>query len=624
MRSVSWIVLLGWGCTEYGLGSKPEKDRGSETETDEDDGDDDDDDDDDDDTTVPLECGDMSAPSEAIPLNLACDVPPATGTFTPITEWSLAGYFAYGPPVVGQLTDDDGDGLINAADTPDIVFMPNNYTGLVSVNGITGQVQWQNPLVSDGLSGVAIGDVDGDGIPEIAAANGPGQLVLLDNLGNILWTAYFNNGNLMSFLYPSIADMDGDGLAEIIAGRNIMDWQGNVVGAGTLGVGGVPNQGSPTYVEGSVAVPVDLDGDGLLEVVTGNAAYNRDGSIKYSNSLPDGCPAVADFDLDGEPEIVMVTGSSVYTLESDLTPTGWSASFPGTNYLGPPAADDLDGDGVPEFVVVGASEMRAYTWSGSLLWTQAVQDYSGAAGAVMFDFEQDGYPEVVYADEDWVRVFNGLDGSIKLSSPDHSSATGFETPAVADVDNDGHVEIMMLHGSGPVGLTVLGDQANSWPPGRQVWNQHAYSITNVEDDLGLPVSQPPNWATHNNFRSGDAGLPPSSWHDVVAEVVEVCLDECPDRLWLLVRVHNQGTQEIAAGLPVVVRAGEGGPIVVTATFPAPIPSGFTSEGLTVEVDATLLGGAEAYVEVDRDGLDVSSLGECDEDNNEQGSGAACP
>ncbi|MEQ1567947.1 MAG: VCBS repeat-containing protein, partial [Myxococcota bacterium] len=567
--------------------------------------------------TVPTEpapeCGPMGAAAEAVPLNLACDVPPQTGTFVPVTEWELAGYNAYGPPVVGQLSDDDGNGVIDAADTPDILFLPNNYTGLVSVNGATGAIQWQSPFATDGASGVAIGDVDGDGVPEIAAANGPNTLVLLDNLGNLIWSRALSNWDVDFFLYPSIADLDGDGLAELIAGRTILDWLGNVVGVGSLGAGAIPNQ-SGSWVEGSISVAADLDGDGLQEVVTGNAAYNRDGSLKYSNTLPDGCPAIADFDLDGAPEVVMVSGSTVRTLESDLTPTGWSGSFPG-NYLGPPAVDDLDGDGAPEFVVVGSNEMRAYRWDGSLLWSKPVQDASGAAGPILFDFEMDGYPEVVYADEEWVRVFNGLDGSVKLESPDHASATGFETPMVADVDNDGHVEIAMLHGWGPSGLTVFGDASNSWPAGRQVWNQHAYSITNVSDDLGIPPVPAQNWMDYNNFRSGDAGLPPSTWNDALAEVVDVCLDECPDRLYLLVRVGNLGTEEIAAGIGVVVRAGEGGPIVASAVVPTPIASGWTSDGITVEVASADLGGAEPWVEVDRDGADLGWLAECDEDND---------
>ena len=329
---------------------------------------------------------------------------------------------------------------------------------------------------------------------------------------------------------------------------------------------------------------------------------------------PTVCPAVADFDLDGEPEIVTVSGSTVRTLESDLTPTGWSVSFVGTNYVGPPAVDDLDGDGQPDFVVAGANEIRAYTWSGALLWSSPVQDFSGAAGPVLFDFERDGYPEVVYADEAYVRVFNGLDGTIKLESSDHASATGFETPIVADVDGDGEVEIVMLHGSGAYGLTVYGDLDHSWPPGRQVWNQHAYSITNVDDDLGLPAGQAANWEDFNNFRSGDAGLPPSAWRDAVPEVVETCLEECPDRIVIWVRVRNEGTEAIEAGLPIAVRAGKDGPYVASVAVGEVIASGWSSAAVAVEVAAADLGGADPWVEVDRDLAGSQSLFECDEGN----------
>ena len=66
-------------------------------------------------------------------------------------EWNLAGYNAYGPPVVGQLNDDNGDGAINSQDTPDIVYSLNSGGGLVSVNGKTGLVQWTSNAILMGL-----------------------------------------------------------------------------------------------------------------------------------------------------------------------------------------------------------------------------------------------------------------------------------------------------------------------------------------------------------------------------------------------------------------------------------------------------------------------------------------
>ncbi|MFK7930790.1 MAG: FG-GAP repeat domain-containing protein [Myxococcota bacterium] len=570
-----------------------------------------------------LECKPFdAAPAIDISLNDACDVPPAEGGFTPVVEWNVTGNHGYGPPVVGQLNDDNGDGLINNSDMPSICYVQNNSQGLICMRGDTGQVEFTTTGGRgswDGLSGLAIGDVDGDGVPEIAVANGPSSLTLFSNEGDVLWTADRLSNTNTYFSYPSIADLDGDGLAEIILGRVIMEHDGRVVGTGNLGSGAVPNAGG-SFSEGSVPVPVDLDGDGELEVVVGNAAYRKDGSTKYSNSLSDGCVAVADMDLDGEPEVIIVSGNRVYTAESDMSLTGWSATF-ASNYIGPPAIDDLDGDGYPEFVVQAQNTMRAYRWDGSILWTASVNDYSGAAGVILFDFELDGYPEVIYADETHVRVFNGRDGTIKLSSSEHASYTGFETPVVADVDGDSEVEIVMLHGhavSGmPYGISVYGDADHSWPQGRSVWNQHAYSITNVNDDLSIPSAQPANWDEFNNFRSADGGLPPSTWNDLQAEVVEVCTDECPKRLLLQIRVRNAGTQDITGTIPIVVRAGEQGPIIARTAAPGGVVSGRSTDGIEIEVNPADLGGAVPWVEVDINNADASTITECDEDNNRQ-------
>lgn len=583
------------------------------------------------DTSEPTpECAPFEqAPAMDVDLNDACDIPPSEGTFTPIVEWNVTGRHGYGPPVVGQLDDDNRDGVIDARDMPSICYVQNNGSGVVCMRGDTGEVEFETTGGRgswDPLSGLAIGDVDGDGVPEMAVANGPASVTLFDNRGDPLWTATGLSNTNSYFSYPSIADLDGDGLAEIVLGRVIIAHDGRVIGTGNLGSGAVPNQGYPTLTEGSVPVPVDLDGDGLLEVVVGNAAYNRDGSVKYSNGLQDGCVAVADMDLDGEPEVIIVSGNRVYTAESDMSLTGWSAAF-SSNYIGPPAIDDLDGDGVPEFVVQAQNEMRAYRWDGTVLWTARVTDSSGAAGVILFDFEMDGYPEVVYADETHVRVFNGRDGSVKLSSAEHASYTGFETPIVADVDGDDEVEIVMLHGhaiSGmPYGISVYGDADHSWPQGRNVWNQHAYSITNVNDDLSIPAGQTPNWDEFNNFRSADAGLPPSSWNDLQPEVVEICTEECPDRLLLQVRIWNHGTEDVPAGVPVVIRAGQFGRVVATATIDRVLPTMRTTEGFEIEIDPSELAGERPWIEVDIDSSGASTLVECDEDNNLHQLGETC-
>ena len=53
---------------------------------------------------------------------------------------------------------------------------------------------------------------------------------------------------------------------------------------------------------------------------------------------------------------------------------------------------------------------------------------------------------------------------------------------IAVIDNDGQVEIVVGHNNllqTNYGVSVIGDQDKSWRPGRKIWNQHAYNITNV-------------------------------------------------------------------------------------------------------------------------------------------------
>lgn len=176
---------------------------------------------------------------------------------------------------------------------------------------------------------------------------------------------------------------------------------------------------------GTLSVPVDLDGDGQMELVTGNAAYNPDGSVKWSNRGMDGLVAVADFDLDGQGEIVKTSGSTVTYMETDGTEV-WSKNYadPGVYLsIGAAAIDDMDDDGEPELAFAAANELVVLDKDGKKKWSARVTDSSGAAGPVLFDFELDGYPEVLYGDEVAIQFFSGLDGGVKYRSDEHDSYT---------------------------------------------------------------------------------------------------------------------------------------------------------------------------------------------------------
>lgn len=569
----------------------------------------------------PTLCEEFTEPGLAdVEINTSCEVEYSEGTFTPVTEWIHGNSSFCGPPAAGVIVDSDRDGDLDDADMPVIVLYQSSTVQAIWGDG--SGIAWQASGRAYGQDGgFALGDVTGDGWPDVITASADMVCALDGNTGTEHWCTSGLSASLdaYGYSYPSISDLDADGHAEVIAGNAILDGNSGVIrGRGSLGRGNAPYGGTGTSGYGAISAAVDLDGDGQVEVVTGNAAYNVSGGLVWSNSGPDGLVAIADFDLDGEGEIVKTSGIYVYGMETDGTQVWGPITYTGN--LGAPAVDDLDGDGIPDIVFAAQNKLVAMRWGGSIIWEASISDSSGAAGPTLFDFEMDGYPEVLYADESTIRFFNGRDGTVKFTSSGHASYTILETPIVADVDNDGEVEIVVGHcnGNSSIGaLTVYGDADHSWPAGRKWWNQHGYHITNVADDGTIDAPTGNNFALYNSFRSGDVGRPPNEYWDLKAEIVDVCEDECGEnRLLVQARVLNAGNVEAPAGVNVSLRADPGGPLIDAQVISVAIPSGKSSATVLFDVAADVMAGLGPTVTADEDQFGRSALYECDESNND--------
>ncbi len=180
----------------------------------------------------------------------------------------------------------------------------------------------------------------------------------------------------------------------------------------------------------------------MLEVVTGNAAYDMHGNILWQNGEVDGTVAVADFDLDGHGEIVKTYGGGIYGMESDGTHVWGPVNY--GSLLGAAAIDDLGRRRHPRARRRRSEQpRRPRVGAARSLWTAPVSDSSGAAGPVLFDFEKDGYPEVLYADEVAIRFFSGLDGIPQVPVDGALERDALRDPVVVDIDGDNHVEIVL-------------------------------------------------------------------------------------------------------------------------------------------------------------------------------------
>lgn len=550
--------------------------------------------------------------------------------FEPIVEWGAGdGKTSTALPAVGDL---NGDGM------PEIVVMETGLLGplvagsgeLVVYRGDGGGIVWEDDKAKGAYgSGPALGDIDHDGKPEVVIvreykssllAEGDYTVVAYSWDGQVEWESEHYTGADFDYATAiNLSDMDHDGHVEIVAGRVILNADGTLRGVGKYGRG---SYGILLGIsEASVSAVADLDLDGVEEVIVGNAIYNADGTALWHDAdQPDAMISVANLDDDQKGEFVAVSWNTVRAHDTYGDLLWGPITIQTANICSPPAIGDIDGDGQPEIVVAGGNEIYAFERDGTVLWQNAVVDQSGASGASLFDFEGDGVAEVVYIDEIEMVAFDGLTGAVKFYNSDHASVTMMDYPVIADVDADDQAEIVVVHSGSGRSLSVFGDRLERWLPTRRVWNQHPYSITNVNDDLSIPTTAVMNFTTYNSFHGAIDRLPGENLAiDLEAEIVEICDDPCDGAaVPLTARMVNRGGEDAPAGVWMTLYAEVGGQLeaVSSQQDPKAIKSGLTGTVLGFTIDADRLRAASRVMVVaDDDGTGAGTVEECAEDNN---------
>ncbi len=426
---------------------------------------------------------------------------------------------------------------LNADGIPDIVFTTfkgGNYTSdgiLRAIRGSDGAELFSitNPDYRVEPAGdSAVADIDNDGKPEIIANKDPEGIICFEHDGAFKWlspTPSLGGGGV------AVADLDEDGRPEIIAGRTVLNNDGSLRWTGTAG-------------SISHAAVANLDMSGHPEVLCGRSVYRYDGTV-YWTGTHSGVPAVANFDRDAFPEVVIVGGDQISMWEHDGT-LKWGPVPVPTTGNGPPVIADFDGDGLPEIGVGGYDAYTVFEGNLAVKWTAEIRDHSSrAASSTAFDFDLDGAFEIVYSDELSHRIFRGSDGAVLFQVPG-PSGTLTEHPAIADVDNDRHVELVFAVNNyafaGNTGIEVWGND-RCWPPARPIWNQHTYHITNIRDDAGVPQVEANNWESHNNYRTQAPPALVERKPDLV--ITKVLCDRANNRVGYVIR--NAGDAPASAG-----------------------------------------------------------------------------
>lgn len=338
----------------------------------------------------------------------------------------------------------------------------------------------------------------------------------------------------------SVTDFNYDGWPEIYVGNAIYDaatLKRLCVGPASGNMGRSWRCSINEKGRCAMSFAANVLGDSLPELICGNTIYNVNivsrtdvnlnsvteiKTITIPDRIPqDGNVAVADFNLDGQLDVMVVIDGT----QSEITDSAYIYAYDPVNEnilfvhghyaktIGYPLVGDIDGDGFLEFVYldyktpVSSSRITAMKYNPQIglqtKWQATHSDESGQTSMTLFDFNQDGIMEIVYRDQDKLRIINGsgkshLTGDDTISfynlyAKSMSAGTWKEYPVVADVNGDGAAEIVTCgkvnSGLGWVGgeLWVIGG-IHPWAPARPVWNQYMYNVTNINKDL--TVSKP--------------------------------------------------------------------------------------------------------------------------------------
>ena len=323
--------------------------------------------------------------------------------------------------------------------------------------------------VGQAPGGIAVGDFNGDGKPDLATLNlGSNDVSVLINSGNGTYLPAVNYAVGSNPVSISIGDFNGDGKSDIAvinqASSSVSILLGN--GDGTFQIP-KPTNISTGQQPDSLAMG-DFNGDGKLDIAVtvslpqiGQRAVavllgNGDGTFQAPVNYDVGSGArfstVADFNADGKLDIAVadtnVNAISILLGKGDGT---FQAAINTPAQGGPISVADFNHDGKPDIVMANGSSSNFLVFLGNgdgsfnapLMTGVSFAPHSVAVG----DFNGDGLPDIVALGDGGLEVFFGKgDGTFQQSG---AFVLGLSpsVAVIADLNGDGKADLAFPDGA---------------------------------------------------------------------------------------------------------------------------------------------------------------------------------
>lgn len=488
------------------------------------------------------------------------------GTFQPATQIPLSGEAGSGL-VFG---DFNGDGLLDFADSDYNSGELTVYLG-AQTPGSQGQTfaaaaAYTTPDGVYGSCANAVGDINGDGHPDIVSANCNTNTVtvyLNNGSGGFGMGAYYNAAVTPSsgetpVIYPNavtVADVNGDGFGDIVS-VNYLAGDVTVMLGSSSGTVQVPTFGFATGgFPYTAAIVADLNGDGLPDILVTDQIY----SYAYMKGYGDG---------------TFQAGRDYYAPTTDG----------GQAYSWDIASGDFNGDGFPDVVIGSACcdstvGITVFLSNGDGTLAAGVNYGSGGyyKNVAVGDFNQDGKLDIAAVDflTGAVQIFNGVgDGTFTAGALLSTGDTSADKIVVADFNGDGWPDLAVASNGGSNFVVFLNDTTGNFPAtGVPVATFSGATDLVAADvngdgkiDLLLPEPQPGNLAVF--LGDGLGGFAAEQDYPLGNNPIQIAVGD----------VNNDGNPDVVAtdqdynlGMGIVVALGTGQASLFSAPNSTPYP-----------------------------------------------------
>jgi outer membrane protein assembly factor BamB len=395
------------------------------------------------------------------------------------------------PAFASAAVDDiDGNGDL------EIVFGTYlNDEQIVALNAQDGTKLWSFTTGGRNDTATVIADIDMDGMAEvIGCVSSKGIVHCLDGRsGSPKWSHAVAGAPLIESS-PAVGDIDGDGYPEVVFGtydghllaldgrQGNLDWQ-IILGASTR-------------INAEVNL-LDINVDSRLEVVAYLASGKKgiislsgsDGNMLWNSTLPQGdilhAGAFADIDKDGKMEIVVGSiDRRIYALNSEDGSLLWDFLAP-FEVGAPTTIADFNGDGTMEIAWAAKNRLGVLDSTGKSIWEFSTDGFI-FRGVVATDINSDSRYDLVFITDNGVLYsIKGDNGQEiqKLKIVPHYGKTVWvdHVPVIADGNNDGLLEIFFVvgtvNGSNPATNSGRAYAIKSSSTGRFTWKTFRADLT---------------------------------------------------------------------------------------------------------------------------------------------------